>query len=442
MERPERPNIPANRNDLAFYTVRELGELIRTRQLTASELTRLYLDRIKRYDSRLKSVITLTEDLALQQAARADQELAEGKYRGPLHGIPYGAKDLFSKSGYPTTWGSAQFRDQVFDDDATVVKKLEEAGAVLVAKLSTGELAFGEDWFGGKTRNPWNLSEGSGGSSAGPAAATAAGLVAFSIGTETYGSIVLPSARCRVTGLRPTFGRVSRTGAMIGSWSMDKPGPICRDVEDCAIVLEAIRGADGMDRSAVDVPFNYSTNLDLRKLRVGYRRSLAGAALERLGAIVGQEHLLRSVLPSTPADAQLISLVEFATAFDEMFRLGADNYLLSDHPWRGELPLAQTVSAVQYLQANRHRQKLIEDMAQLMDRIDVYVTDYSDIFDTGIGAARGLLNMSGHPCVVIPHGGSDVSPLSVSCMTKPRSWRWQRLIRTLPRITPHVRPAS
>jgi Asp-tRNA(Asn)/Glu-tRNA(Gln) amidotransferase A subunit family amidase len=385
--------------------VRELGELIRTRQITATELTRLYLDRIKRYDSKLKSVITLTEDLALRQAARADEELAAGHYRGLLHGIPYGVKDLFSKCGYPATWGAAQFKDQFLDEDATVVRKLEEAGAVLVAKLSTGELAYGEDWFGGKTRNPWNLNEGSGGSSAGPAAATAAGLVAFAVGTESYGSIILPSARCRVTGLRPTFGRVSRTGVMTAGWSMDKAGPICRDVEDCAIVLEAIRGADGSDRAAVDAPFNYTPDPDLRKLRIGYRRSIGETALDRLAAIVGQERLIPVALPATPVDVFVIVEVELATVFDEMFRLGADNYLLPDSPWRGELPLGQTISAVEYLQANRHRKRLIEDMAQLMDEIDVYVTDYSDV---GMGPARSLLNMSGHPVISIPHGGSDM----------------------------------
>lgn len=405
---PARTTVPANRNELAFYTVRELAALIRTGQTTASELTQLYLQRIKRHDSRLKSVITVTEELALEQAARADAEIAAGQYRGLLHGIPYGVKDLIAKRGYPTTWGAAQFKDQVLDADATVVRRLEEAGAVLVAKLSTGELAVGEDWFGGKTRNPWNLAEGSGGSSAGPAAATAAGLVAFSIGTETYGSIVLPSARCRVTGLRPTFGRVSRTGVMTACWSMDKVGPICRDVEDCATVLEAIRGADGSDRAAVDAPFNYTPALDLKKLRVGYKRTLGRAVLDRLAALVGPEQLIPVVLPTTRVDVFLVFEVELAAAFDEMVRLRADNYLLPDSLWRSELPLGQAISAVEYLQANRHRMKLLEDLAQLMDQIDVYVTDYADLFDTGNGAARALFNLSGHPCVSIPHGGSDI----------------------------------
>jgi Asp-tRNA(Asn)/Glu-tRNA(Gln) amidotransferase A subunit family amidase len=210
-----------------------------------------------------------------------------------------------------------------------------------------------------------------------------------------------------VTGLRPTFGRVSRTGVMTAGWSMDKVGPICRDVEDCAIVLEAIRGADGIDRAAVDAPFNYTPSLDLRKLRIGYRRSVGGAVLERLAAIVGQEQLVPVSLPTTPIDVFVIMEVELATVFDEMFRLGADNYLLSNSPWRAELPLGRTISGVEYLQANRHRKKLIEDMAQLMDQIDVYVTDFLDIYDSGRGAARALLNMSGHPCVSIPHGGSD-----------------------------------
>ncbi|MHC1766459.1 MAG: amidase [Verrucomicrobiia bacterium] len=402
---PNHLNVPADRNELAFYTVRDLGELIRNRQITSTELTQLYLERIKRHDSKLKSVITLTEELALQQAARADEEIAAGNYRGPLHGIPYGLKDVFSTRHYRTTWGAAQFKDQVIDEDATIVKRLEAAGAVLMAKLSTGELEVGEEWFGGVTRNPWNLSEGASGSSSGPAAATSAGLVAFAIGEETYGSIILPSTRCRVTGLRPTFGRVSRTGAMALAWSMDKLGPICRAVEDCAIVLDAIRGADGVDRGAVDAPFNYAPDIDLKKLRIGYRRSVLGATVvNRLASIVGQDQLVETVLPSSPVDANAIIIqVEAAAAFDEMLRLGADNLLLPQSLWRNAFPLGQSVPAVEYLQANRHRQKFIEAMADFMEQIDVYVTTQAEV---GVGGApRGTLNMSGHPCVSIPHGG-------------------------------------
>ena len=304
---PKYTAVPTNRAELAFYSARDLGELVRTRQITSTELTQLYLERLKRYDPTLQCVITLTEELALKQAARADEELAVGKYRGALHGLPYGIKDLFSARGYRTTWGAAPFRDQMIDEDATVVKKLEEAGAVLVAKLSTGELAYGDRWFGGTTRNPWNTSAGSSGSSAGPASATAAGLVAFSIGTETFGSIIAPSLFCRVTGLRTTFGRISRAGAMNLCWSLDKVGPICRTVEDCALVLEAIRGSDGIDHAVIDAPFNYRSNLDLRKIRVGYRRGqLSSSIVNRLASIVGQEQMVEVQLPANSLSLMLI----------------------------------------------------------------------------------------------------------------------------------------
>lgn len=266
---PGKVTVPDNLEDLAFYSIGQLAELLRSRKITSEQLTRMYIDRLKRYGPKLECVITLTEDLALQRARRADEEIAAGRYRGLLHGIPYGAKDLLATKGIRTTWGSVPFQNQVIDHDATVIQRLEEAGAVLVAKLTLGELAWGEVWFGGKTRNPWNLERGSSGSSAGSAAATAAGLVAFSIGSETWGSIVSPSTQCGVTGLRPTYGRVSRAGAMALSWSMDKIGPICRTVEDCAIVFNAIFGPDGIDQTVYDVPFNYDPNIPLASLRIG-----------------------------------------------------------------------------------------------------------------------------------------------------------------------------
>lgn len=262
--------MPANLDDLAFYSVGELAALIKTRQITSERLTRFYLERLKKYGPKLECVVTLTEGLALQQARRADAEIAAGKYRGPLHGIPYGAKDLLAVKGIRTTWGSSPYTNQVFDYDATVIKRLEAAGAVLVAKTTLGELAMGDTWFGGMTRNPWNLKDGSSGSSAGSTAATVAGLIPFGIGSETYGSIVSPCDRCGATGLRPTYGRVSRFGAMPLSWSMDKLGPICRMVEDCAIVFNAIYGPDGVDQSLYDLPFNYDPTLKLGKLRIGY----------------------------------------------------------------------------------------------------------------------------------------------------------------------------
>src|SRR6267143_5437506 len=266
-------NAPKNLEDLAFASARELAELVRTKKVSSMALTEMYLERLKRYDPALKFVVTLTEERARAQAKEADAEIAAGKYRGPLHGLPWGAKDLLATKGYRTTWGAAGFENQMVDEDATVVKRLDDAGAVLVAKLTLGALALGDVWFGGITRNPWNTKQGSSGSSAGPASATAAGCVAFSIGSETLGSISSPSTRCGCTGLRPTFGLVPRTGAMALSWSMDKLGPICRTVEDCALVLSAIYGPDGKDRTVKNAAFNWDAELDWKKLRVGYLKS-------------------------------------------------------------------------------------------------------------------------------------------------------------------------
>src|SRR5216684_3536550 len=286
-----RPNYEA----LAFASVRELAELVRTKRVSSMDLTVMYLQRLKRYDPTLKFVVTLTEERALAQAKKADAEIAAGKYRGPLHGLPWGAKDLLAVKGYRTTWGAAGFETQMIDEDATVVKRLNEAGAVLVAKLTLGALAQGDVWFGGVTRNPWNTSQGSSGSSAGPASATAAGCVAFSIGSETLGSISSPSTRCGCTGLRPTFGLVPRTGAMALSWSMDKLGPICRTVEDCALVLDAIHGRDGKDRTVQPAAFNWDANLDWRKLRVGYLK----AAFERKPE---EQETAKEEPPATPEE--------------------------------------------------------------------------------------------------------------------------------------------
>lgn len=396
---PRNTAVPSNRRELAFYSVRDLGELIRTRQITSTELTQLFLERLKRYDSQLHCVINLTAELALEQAARADEELAAGKYRGPLHGIPYGIKDLFSARKYPTTWGAAPFKDQVIDEDATVVKRLELAGAVLIAKLSTGELAVNDVWFGGMTRNPWNPTQGSSGSSAGPASATAAGLVAFSIGSETLGSIVSPATVCRVTGLRPTFGRVSRAGAMTLSWSMDKVGPICRTVEDCALVLEAIRGADGIDQAVINAPFNYEPKMEVTKLRVGYRSGFVSTTtVNRLAGIVGQPQLSKVVFPTTPVQALPILSAESAAVFDELTRFGGDAFLQSG--WPTTFRNGRTIPAVEYLQANRHRHRLIQGMAEVMKSVDVFVTSEADF------ATLEITNLTGQPCVVIPHGGS------------------------------------
>ena len=409
---------PADLEDLAFWPVRDLAELIRTRQITSTALTEMYLGRLKKYAAKLECVVSLTEERALEQARRADAEIARGKYRGLLHGIPYGAKDLLAVKGYKTTWGAAPYKDQVIDENATVIKKLDQAGAVLVAKLTLGALAWGDVWYGGMTRNPWNVEQGSSGSSAGPASATAAGLVAFSIGTETWGSIVSPSTRCGTTGLRPTYGRVSRTGAMALSWSMDKIGPICRTVEDCAIVFNAILGPDGVDQTLFDLPFNYSPKVDLKKLRIGYAKKLFeedypnkaadAATLEKLRKL-GAE-LAPVELPSYPVDALAFILsAEAAAAFDELTRSGRDDLMVRQvrDAWPNVFRASRFIPAVEYIQANRLRYLIIQDMQKL--DVDVYVAP-------SFGGDNLLLtNLTGHPCVVLPNGFDEKgSPVSIS----------------------------
>ena len=406
---PEKTKRPRRLKDLAWYSVRDLGELVRTRQVTSIELTRLCIDRLKKYGPMLHCVITLTEDLAYRQAQQADSEIAAGHYRGPLHGIPYGAKDLLAVQGYPTTWGTGPYKDQVIDMDAKVIQKLEGAGAVLVAKLSMGELAWGDVWFEDTTRNPWNISKGSSGSSAGSASAVSAGLVPFAIGTETWGSIVSPSTVCGITGLRPTYGRVSRRGAMALSWSMDKIGPLCRTVEDCAIVFDAIRGADGQDRTTVDIPFNYSPEIDLGKIRVGYLKNdfeadttfkkQNEAALKKLKDL-GVE-LVEIELPRLPINSlQIILLAESAAAFDELTRSGRDDLMTRQvkDAWPNVFRVSRFIPAVEYIQANRVRTLLIQEMARLFEKIDLYVAPSFE--------GDNLLsnNLTGHPCVVVPTG--------------------------------------
>jgi Asp-tRNA(Asn)/Glu-tRNA(Gln) amidotransferase A subunit family amidase len=413
-------SVPKNFDELAFYSVRDLGELIRTRKIKSTDLTRMYIRRLKKYGPKLECVITLTEDLAMKQAKRADAEIAAGRYRGPLHGIPYGAKDLLAVRGYPTTWGATPYKDQMIDEDAVVIQKLDEAGAVLVAKLTMGALAWGDVWFGGKTRNPWNLEEGSSGSSAGSAAATSAGLVAFAIGTETWGSIVSPSTRCGVTGLRPTYGRVSRTGAMALSWSMDKIGPICRTAEDCAIVFNSIVGPDGIDQTLVDLPFNYDPKIDLRRLRVGYvpamfeedhRGKAADAAtlqtLRQLGV-----NLITITLPDMPVNSLAFILgAEAAAAFDDLTRSGRDDLLVRQvkDAWPNVFRSSRLIPAVEYIQANRARYMLIQQMQQVMSGVDLYVAP-------SFGGDNLLLtNLTGHPCVVLPNGfDENGDPLSIT----------------------------
>lgn len=422
MSRPAATRRPANLEDAAFWPVTQLAQLIRTRQVSSVELTGMYLERLKRYDPLLKFVITLLPDLAMEQAKRADSEIAAGKYRGPLHGIPWGAKDLISKAGYKTTWGAAPFQDQSFDYDATIVKRLEDAGAVLVAKLSTGELAGGDRWFGGQTKNPWKPDEGSSGSSAGPASATAAGCVGFAIGTETGGSIVGPSTRCAVYGMRPTYGRVSRYGVMTLAWSLDKAGPLCRSVEDCALVLNALQGPDDKDLTVTDVPFNWDATLDIGKLRVGYvkaafdePRAVAEekandtAMLEKLR---GMGVALQPIsLPDFPIrDLMSIMETEFSAAFDDLTRSNRDD-LLARQGRGSDANLYRTnrfVPAVEYIQATRWRTLLMQEMEKTMADIDVYLAPISSgrsgVPGSVMGMNTSLTNLTGHPGIVVRNG--------------------------------------
>jgi Asp-tRNA(Asn)/Glu-tRNA(Gln) amidotransferase A subunit family amidase len=408
---------PENEEDLAWLTVRQLAELIQTRQLSSVELTEFCLERLKKFDPTLHCVITLTEDLAMEQARRADAEIAAGRYRGLLHGIPYGAKDLLAVEGYKTTWGAMPYKDQMIDENATVIDRLEEAGAVLVAKLTLGALAMGDVWYGEKTRNPWNPETGSSGSSAGSASAVAAGLVPFAIGTETLGSIVSPSTVCGTTGLRPTYGRVSRHGAMALSWSMDKIGPITRSVEDAAIVFEAIYGPDGKDMHLYDAPFNFDAQADPKRIRVGYTKSaftgdyrfkendsLALRKIEELGF-----ELIPIELPEMP-NLGVILRAEAAAAFDELTRSGADDQMVRQ--FRGTWPdifrTARFIPAVEYIQANRLRTRLIEDMTKVFDEVEVY------IHPSWSSSSLRITNHTGHPCVVLPNGFRDGMPTSIT----------------------------
>ncbi len=418
---PQQLTVPENREELCFYTVRDLGELLRTRKITSVELTHLYLNRLKKYDPQLHCVISLTEELALQEAQAADQEIAAGNYRGPLHGIPYGAKDLLAVKKYKTTWGAMPYKDQVIDRDATVIKKLHAAGAVLVAKLTLGALAWGDVWYGGKTRNPWDPQEGSSGSSAGSAAATAAGLVPFAIGTETWGSIVSPSTRCGTSGLRPTYGRVSRTGAMALSWSMDKIGPICRSVEDCAIIFNTIYGPDNEDQSVYDFPYSYDANLDPTRLKVGYLKSAFEEKydqqrLDQETLDIMQQKLNVQLIPITLPDLPIQSLAiilnaEAAAAFDDLTRSNRDDLMVRQvrDAWPNVFRASRFIPAVEYIQANRIRFMLIQEMRKLFEQIDIYIAP-SFAEDNLL-----LTNLSGHPCVVLPNGFDQKgNPTSIS----------------------------
>jgi Asp-tRNA(Asn)/Glu-tRNA(Gln) amidotransferase A subunit family amidase len=404
--------LPDQRSELAFYTVEELASLIKQQKISSVELTKFFLDRIDQYDDTLKAVVTVTEEMALDQAKKMDQELANGNYRGPLHGIPYGLKDLFAVEGYKATWGAAPYQDQQINRTATVAKKLAEAGAVLIAKTTLGALAYGDVWFGGTTKNPWNLEQGSSGSSAGSAAGTSAGLFPFAIGTETWGSIISPSNRTGTTGLRPTFGRISRHGAMALSWSMDKVGPITRSVKDAALVFEAIHGPDGKDQSVFDLPFIYKSDVNITDLKIGYlksafksnydnrkRDSLSLVKLEELGA-----ELVPIELPDYPvSDLSFILTAEGAAAFDQLTLSNKDDQMVRQEKsaWPNLFRAARFIPAVEYIQANRARQVLIQKMDSVMQQVDMYVSPT-------FGSNNLLLtNLTGHPSVIVPNGFTD-----------------------------------
>jgi Asp-tRNA(Asn)/Glu-tRNA(Gln) amidotransferase A subunit family amidase len=438
---------PAHLEDVAFWPVRHLAELIRTRQVTSLELTEMYLSRLHRYNPKLNNVVTFLDDHGRAEAQRADAEIAAGKYKGPLHGIPWGAKDIISVKGYKTTWGAAPFKDQMFDYDASVVEMLRDAGAVLIAKLATGELAAGDNWFGGQTKNPWDPTQGSSGSSAGPGSATAAGCVAFAIGSETSGSILSPAARNGVAGLRPTFGRISRYGVMALSWTQDRLGPMCRYAEDTAIVMQAIAKPDGRDMSVSDVPFNWNAQTDIRKLRVGYIRESfdeitnatvkanAMAVLDTLRGL-GVREFIPMTIPEPYSNVSAIN-VESAAYFDEFARAGRMKETRSGRP------TGRLMSAVDFLQSQRIRMMMMMELAKATDGLDVYIVASNNnpgaptpprAEGAPAGPPRGgnnrpqgpaqrhstMANLACYPAMNIPNGFSEFgSPSNVTFFARP-----------------------
>lgn len=421
-EIPSGVKIPADKNELAFYSIPQLASLLKNKKITSVELTKFFIDRLKKYADTLHCVISLTEDIAMKEAAEADKEIEAGKYRGLLHGIPYGLKDLFAVKGTKTTWGAKPYKDQVIDDNSYVYTKLKNAGAVLVAKLSMGALAMDDYWFEGQTKNPWNMLEGSSGSSAGSAAATVAGLVPFAIGTETYGSIISPSTVCGATGLRPTFGSVSRSGAMTLSWSLDKAGPICRSAEDAAIVFNYLHGTDGKDAAALNMPFNYKEKVDLSKLKIAYAKNYFGKK-----DTLGNENNVLEVFRKAGAklfpvdfpdsgiyNFDMIGIVigaESAAAFDQFTRTGVDDQM--PRQGKGEWPnyfrAARFIPAVEYINTNRHRYQLIQKVNEVIQKYDVIICP------TWVGNQAAITNLTGHPAISIPTGfNKEHTPTSIT----------------------------
>jgi len=405
--------LPANKNELAFYSIEQLASLIKNKKISSLALTQFFIERIKKWGDTLQCVISLQEDMAYAQAKKADRELAQGKYRGLLHGIPYGLKDLFAVKSTKTTWGAAPYQNQMIDEDAFVYTKLKEAGAVLVAKFTLGALAMGDYWFGGRTKNPWNLNYGSSGSSAGSASATVAGLVPFAIGTETWGSIVSPSTTCGATGLRPTFGSISRTGAMALSYSLDKVGPICRSAADAAVVFNYIHGTDGKDGSAVNKPFNFTPNKDIKKLKIAYAKNyfdkIKDTARNEFKVLEEFRKLGAQLIPVNFPDSGVYNFnimdvvigVECAAQFDEMTRLNIDDALTrqTKNDWPNQFRTARFVPAVEYINAQRHRYTLMQKVNEVMQQYDVIICP-----SRGDGNQSAITNLTGNPVVCVPTG--------------------------------------
>jgi Asp-tRNA(Asn)/Glu-tRNA(Gln) amidotransferase A subunit family amidase len=407
--------VPTLEEDIAFLPVHRLAALIRGRHILPSELTEIYLERLKRYDPVLLCVVNFLEGRAREEAQQADAEIKAWQWKGPLHGIPYGVKDLFSVSGAPTAWGAEPYKDQVIDEDAEVVRRLRAAGAILIAKLSTGEFAMGDNWYRGRTKNPWNVEQGSSGSSAGPASATAAGCVAFGIGTETQGSITSPARRCGLSALRPTFGRITRHGGMVLSWTMDKPGPLCRTIEDCALVFNEIHGADEKDPATLTTPFRFQRDLDLFTLRIGYDDRAPEAFVEALRGLGAD----LEPMPEIPSGSSNALNVESAAAFDfhiaPILEAEAEAAALDpdqpDQPEEGErrrrgrFRSGRETLAMDYVQSQRRRHILMMEMAEVMEDFDMFVSGRGHV---------GLTNQTGHPAVVVPYGFDEEDPQPIT----------------------------
>ena len=406
-------SLPANKSDLAFYSIDQLAYLIKTKQITSVALTQFFIDRIKTYGASLQCVVSMQEEMALSQARQADREIAAGKYRGLLHGIPYGLKDLFAVKGTKTTWGAAPYQEQVIDEDAYVYAKLKESGAVLVAKFTLGALAMGDYWFGGRTKNPWNLNVGSSGSSAGSASATVAGLVPFAIGTETWGSIVSPATTCGATGLRPTFGSISRSGAMALSYSLDKVGPICRSANDAAIVFHYLHGTDGKDLAAVNMPFNYQANRSLKGMKIAYAKNYFDKIKDttrnewRVLAELKQQGV--TLIPVEFPDEKVYTFnimdviigAECAAQFDELTRKNIDDQLTrqTKNDWPNQFRTSRFIPAVEYINAQRHRYTLMQKVDEVISQYDAIICP-----SRGGGNQSAITNLTGHPVVCVPTG--------------------------------------